>query len=548
LHFNRKLTSFPSMKKYTVLSFNFNNYDKIREPKFIDPDAEYVFITDRNPPEPSHMEKILGEDKPTSAWDIRIDPTLANTNPIYASYYVRYHPFEFASTDTVVIVDASVQIKDSLAPIVDAFLNSNADYSTMLTDYKTDEAKMKFFRENLRRVTKEDTDTMDAYIASMNQTEWKGSIGCAFAMYRNTPVASELLSTVWDKLLTLGYSGIPNRMDEIVLHKELYQFAKRIRLFITSIQLVQSTYMTYCKHNSNEPIPPYSNYDQMYYICNMPVSPLRFSKEFNYPTSYRYRTEAMLLTKHLNPDDLKEWLEWHISKCGFDRIHVFDNESDYDIKKVIEPFGNRVTYELIEGQPRQYKLYDEYVNWKSQAEWIMPIDDDEFLDIGDFGNVGDAIRYYEEKFPHLGMLAVRWKHMFPENFSVERIGKVMDYCVRENPELARKFMRLGDDTVKTLVRRNGPVHYEETWENPAGGHVPKHKCFYGALTCDGKTVVGCGLNKGSTMSDERIRLIHCRFRGPDEWIRLNSERFTVSDAVPRRRTMEELAEWRSADG
>ena len=536
------------MKKYTVLSFNFNNYDKIREPKFIDPDAEYVFITDRNPPEPSHMEKILGEDKPTSAWDIRIDPTLANTNPIYASYYVRYHPFEFASTDTVVIVDASVQIKDSLAPIVDAFLNSNADYSTMLTDYKTDEAKMKFFRENLRRVTKEDTDTMDAYIASMNQTEWKGSIGCAFAMYRNTPVASELLSTVWDKLLTLGYSGIPNRMDEIVLHKELYQFAKRIRLFITSIQLVQSTYMTYCKHNSNEPIPPYSNYDQMYYICNMPVSPLRFSKEFNYPTSYRYRTEAMLLTKHLNPDDLKEWLEWHISKCGFDRIHVFDNESDYDIKKVIEPFGNRVTYELIEGQPRQYKLYDEYVNWKSQAEWIMPIDDDEFLDIGDFGNVGDAIRYYEEKFPHLGMLAVRWKHMFPENFSVERIGKVMDYCVRENPELARKFMRLGDDTVKTLVRRNGPVHYEETWENPAGGHVPKHKCFYGALTCDGKTVVGCGLNKGSTMSDERIRLIHCRFRGPDEWIRLNSERFTVSDAVPRRRTMEELAEWRSADG
>ena len=57
------------------------------------------------------------------------------------------------------------------------------------------------------------------------------------------------------------------------------------------------------------------------------------------------------------------------------------------------------------------------------------------------------------------------------------------------------------------------MHYEETWENPAGGHVPKHKCFYGALTCNGKTVVGCGLNKGSTVSDERIRLIHCRFRG-----------------------------------
>ena len=44
---------------------------------------------------------------------------------------------------------------------------------------------------------------------------------------------------------------------------------------------------------------------------------------------------------------------------------------------------------------------------------------------------------------------------------------------------------------------------------------------------------------------------HCRYRGPDEWMRLNGERFTVSDAVPRKRTMptlEELAEWSSADG
>ena len=539
------------MKKYTVLSFNFNGYDKIREPKIIDPEAEYIFITDRKPPEPSQMETILGDTVTDSKWDIRINPTLANTNPIYASYYVRYHPFEFASTDTVVVVDASIQINDSLAPIVEAFLVSNADYSPMINDYKTDEDKMRQFRDRLRRVTQADVDEMAKYIASVGQTGWRGTIGCAFAIFKKTSVASELLSTVWAKLLELGYSGIPNRMDEIVLHKELYAFAKRIRLFITSIQMVQSTYMTYCKHNSNEPIAPYANYDQMYYICNMPVSPFRFSKEFNYPTSYRYRTEAMLLTKHLNPDDLKEWLEWHVNGCGFDRIHIFDNESDYDVRKVCEPFGERVTYELIEGHPRQYKLYDEYVNWKSQAEWIVPIDDDEYLDIREFNNVSDAIRYYEEKFPHLGMLAVRWKHLFPKDFHEERSGRVLEYCTEEDPELARKFMHLGDNTVKTFIKRNGPVHYEETWENPAGGHVPKHKCFYGALTCDGKTVVGCGIGAGKKIDDERIRILHCRYKGPDEWMRLNGERFTVSDAIPRIRsmpTLEELAEWRTADG
>ena len=523
-------------KKYTVLSFSFNNYDKIREPKVLDPDAEYVFITDRKPPEPSQLDTVIGDAVKKSKWDIRVESKLANTNPIYASYYVRYHPFEFASTDTVVVVDASIQINDSLAPIVDAFLASNADYSTMLNDYRTDEDKMRHFRDRLRRVSQEEVDDMTAYIASMNQTGWRGTIGCAFAIFKNTPVVSELLSTVWSKLLELGYSGIPNRMDEIVLHKELYQFAKRIRLFITSIQMVQSTYMTYCKHNSNEPIPPYANYDQMYYICNMPVSPLRFSKEFNYPREYRYRTEAMLLTKHLNPDDLRDWLDWHLYKCEFDRIHVFDNESDYDVKKVCDEFDGWVTYELIEGHPRQYKLYDDYVNWKSQAEWIVPLDDDEYLDIGDFDDLNEAIRYYEEKFPHLGMLAVRWKHLFPADFKQERTGKVLEYCTEENPELAKKFMRLGDDTVKTFVRRNGPVHYEETWENPAGGHVPKHKCFYGALTCGGKTVVGCGVHPGTKMDDERIRILHCRYKGPADWKKWHGKGvMTVSDAIPTER-------------
>lgn len=519
--------------RYTILSFNFGDYDILREPKVVDPNAEYVYVTDR----------------PTksSRWKVIVDPKLTNRHPVYSAYFVRYNPFEYASTENVILLDSSVQINDSLATIAEECFAH--DYTVMLTNYRTDEDKLKQWT-SIRGMKQDEADRVLKFIDKTGARGQKGSIGRAFIAMKDTPDVRRFNKHVWRYLIALGQYGIPNRMDEVVAHKLLDSYKDKLDIFAVSIQLVQSTYMTYCSHKSPNPITHYDNYDQMYYICNMPVSPLRFSKEFNYPTSYRYRTEAMLLTRHLNPEDLNEWLEWHISKCGFDRIHIFDNESDYDVRKVIEPFGERVTYELIEGQPRQYKLYDEYVNWKSQAEWIMPIDDDEFLDIGDFGNVGDAIRYYEEKFPHLGMLAVRWKHLFPEDFSVERTGKVMAYGVREDPELARKFMRLGDDTVKTLVRRNGPVHYEETWENPAGGHVPKHKCFYGALTCDGKTVVGCGLRKGSTVSDERIRLIHCRFRGPDEWMRLNGGRFTVSDAVPRRRTMptlEELAEWRSMD-
>jgi hypothetical protein len=294
--------------------------------------------------------------------------------------------------------------------------------------------------------------------------------------------------------------------------------------------------MTYCVHDKDIPVALYSNYDQYYYLCNKPVYPHRFDKRINYPTEYRCNTEAMLLTKYLNPADLVEWIDWHLFKVKFDRIHVFDNESDYDVKSICDRYRDRVSYERIEGHARQYRLYDGYINDRSSAEWVMPIDDDEYLDIGDFPTVNDAIMYYFHKFPHLDMLGVRWKHMFPEHFNTERTGKVLEYCTTENPELAKTFMHLGDGTIKTIVRRCGLIHYEETWENPAGGHVPKHSCFYGALMCDGSTVTGCGIaNCPEELEDERIRLLHCRYKGKSDWNKkyVENTAVTVSDATER---------------
>ena len=192
----------------------------------------------------------------------------------------------------------------------------------------------------------------------------------------------------------------------------------------------------------------------------------------------------------------------------------------YDVQQVIAKYGERVSYQKVYGHPRQYRLYDAYINNISSAEWVMPIDDDEYLDISDFGSVYEAIRYYENKLPHLMVLGIRWKHLFPRHFHSERSGKVLDYCTEENPELAKTFMYLGDTTVKCIVKRYGNVHYEETWENPAGGHVPKHTCFLGAAMCDGRAVMGCGIpDCPDHLEDEKIRLIHCRYKGYSDWMK-----------------------------
>lgn len=161
----------------------------------------------------------------------------------------------------------------------------------------------------------------------------------------------------------------------------------------------------------------------------------------------------------------------------------------------------------------------------------MPIYDDEYLTFSDeFESIYDAISYYEHKFPHMNMLAVRWKHLFPKKFHTERTGKVLDYCTEENPELAKTFIHLGDGTVKTIVKRYGKIYYEETFENPAGGHVPKNSTFYGALLSNGQTVNGCGiLDAPKELEDEKIRLIHCRYKGYTEYKEKNKNVITISD-------------------
>jgi hypothetical protein len=199
---------------------------------------------------------------------------------------------------------------------------------------------------------------------------------------------------------------------------------------------------------------------------------------------------------------------------------VFANDLPFNVDEYAAKYDtDKVTFTKITGIPRQYKIYNDYISNHSQANWIMPIDDDEYLSLSpEFHTVYDAICYYERKFPQLNMLAIRWKHMFPKKFQTERTGKVLDYCTEENKELAVTFKANGDRTIKTIVRRYGHIYYQESSERHLGGHVPKHSGSYAAITFDGTRVRNIALNKYPIdTSDEKIRLLHCRYTGPRYW-------------------------------
>ena len=499
------------MLKYTIISYNFNGYDKLREPLINSNNADYIYITD-------HFLK-------STHWRTGIDKNLVNKNPIYSSYYVRYHPFEYTKNDIVVVVDSSIQIKDSLDDIVQDFIDSNSDISVMCTNYPNDESKIKFWIETRKFNNVENINSIENFIKETNQQKYKGSLGTAFSIYKRR--ATPFLENIWNKLIELGHYGVPNRLDEIVYHKMLNDTA--LKIYPLSVQIIQSSYMDYYCHNTDKKIQQYLNYDQYYYLNNKPIKPIRYDKNINFPKEYTYNTEAILLTKYLNERDLRDWLDHHLKVCKFEHIVVYDNESDYDVEAICKEYKN-VDYEFVEGVPRQYKIYDEHFK-KSKAKWIMPIDDDEYLTFSDeFNSVYEAICYYENKFSHMNMLAVRWKHLFPKTFKSDRHCSVLNYCTDENPKLAETFMHLGDRTVKTIVKNYGEIHYEETKENAAGGHVPKNSTYFGAVLFNGDAVLGCGIqNIPTDTSDEKIRLIHCRYKGYHEFKDKMKNIVTVSD-------------------
>lgn len=237
----------------------------------------------------------------------------------------------------------------------------------------------------------------------------------------------------------------------------------------------------------------------------------------------KYLTEVLLLTKSYNLQDFKDWLDWHINKIKFDHIHIFDNESTVDIKSVCDTYGNKVSYEKVIGFPDQYNRYNDYVNNRTEAWWVLPIDDDEYLWMKNFDNVNDMILFYQKKWKDMNKLSIRWKNMFPDNVNEERGEKsLMDFCKNSNEEWAKLFDG-GNKPIKTFVRTTDKIFYSlDTREthNP----ISLNRMSY---MCNGERVKG-NWYMGDLNTDNDLKILHFQFKSKTEWIWKCNNRSRVS--------------------
>lgn len=478
------------MKDWSLLTFNFNEYE-IARTHYMSDKIEHIYVSDK---------EIELDGWKNKTFNMFQDDHWKNC------LYVRYHPFEFTDKDYAIVIDGSLKITEGIEDLIETFKKSNCDIGLLLSHQIELSGRIaRWYSTN--RITENEWQILNRMLVSNGGLEYKGVIAGCFKIVKKTKRVLEYLDYVWN----IVSSNPPIRLDEIPLTLALERF-NDLKIMPLSQEIIQGDAFIYNYHKKIEAFK--LKYDKTcFWLKNRPVDPVYIGKAYH--RKFEYKSEAMCLTKYLNSNSLKEWIEHHLD-LGFDHIHIFDNESEYNCQEICKEYGDKVSYELIQGSPRHYKIFDDYVNSdRCKSEWIMPIDDDEYLELNwDIcSTVNDCIEWYRSKFQNDHMFAIRWKHLFPKKFHTECTGKILDYCTEEDPELATTFQPMGDRGVKTIVHRIGKIHYEEAEENPSGGHVPVHSLCNGARLFNGEIIKRCSCQKAFDEGIEPARLIHCRYKG-----------------------------------
>ena len=90
----------------------------------------------------------------------------------------------------------------------------------------------------------------------------------------------------------------------------------------------------------------------------------------------KYYSEIICITNCTDESHLHEWLYWHINIIKIEHLVLIDNTPDGKLEIIAKKFN--VSYKNITGILSQCDIYNDYVN-NSEAEWVLPIDDDEYL-------------------------------------------------------------------------------------------------------------------------------------------------------------------------
>lgn len=107
------------MKRYSVLTYNLNGYEVMHEiaPEAINDEIEYIYVTDDHSITSSTWTVVYADDLTGSTFD--------------KCYQIRFNPFKYVNTNTVMRIDGSMGIVADVMPIFEYFDQYGYDAAVM---------------------------------------------------------------------------------------------------------------------------------------------------------------------------------------------------------------------------------------------------------------------------------------------------------------------------------------------------------------------------------------------------------------------------------
>ena len=242
-------------KKYSILQYNFNNYEIFSEPEILDPECEYVYVTD-NP------------NLRSNKWKIIVDPDLEGLSPFDKCYRVRYNLFKYCTTPVCIYIDAAIRIFKSLRWLYNEFENSNADIGLNIHPVRnkiTDEYNAWVMRD---KKYSEEKEKVLKYMADHNYDfDYKGLYQGTMRICRNTELNRKIDSAVLNTMLEIQNNPIV-RVTQTIYSYILNSMFNYISVYPIKSETFFTEYMYRYNHGSNAKSPAWWSNPNALYLFN----------------------------------------------------------------------------------------------------------------------------------------------------------------------------------------------------------------------------------------------------------------------------------------
>ena len=217
--------------KYSVLTYNFGGYDKVRKPESVSKEVEHVVVS--NPK------------KDSSNW--------------LKTLHVKTHPFDFTSSEWVIVMDSSIQIMQDLSPMIEYCKENGIEAMFISSPYSTTWEKEIY----PNAVWKKRNPNLMKEIAwlKLNFKECRLNIESMFYILHRTELTQRLFKRIDERNKELMKTGSEPRPSQVVYSAVVAnEFADEVKTgkiaFMSTYQIRGAgTMMKMFLHNSDKSVP-----------------------------------------------------------------------------------------------------------------------------------------------------------------------------------------------------------------------------------------------------------------------------------------------------